>query len=103
MKTNNMHNIWYSIFTVSPSDYKTWLPAMAQVQKNMESDPKAAFYAVANSQQGQVALFYAEPASSPASLAPLTSLKPLQTLAPPTNGTVYGLAQLMSAPGPDIV
>jgi len=103
MLTNSMHNIWYTLFTLNPSDYKTWLPAMAQAQQNMETDPKAAFYAVANSQQVEVALFYAQPTNNPAALAPLTALTPLQVLAPPTNGTVYGLAQLMSAPEPDLV
>lgn len=103
MRTNNFTNVWYNIVNLDPTDYKTWLPALAQIQKNMETDSKAAFYALTSSTEVQVILVYAEHANNPAALAPIASLTPMQILTPPTNGTVYGLTQLLSAPESDNV
>lgn len=101
MLTSQTHNIWYTIFTVNPSDYKTFMPAIAKAQQNMESDKKAGIYVTAAASEVEIALFYASPADNPAALQPLLSLPKNQTLVPPTNGTVYKLAQAMSSPEPD--
>jgi hypothetical protein len=103
MKTSPIHNIWYTLFTFDPKDYEKFMPALAQVQANMEKDPKANVYFLATAQETECALFYAEPTGSkPDAFAPLLNLTPLEVIAPPTNGTVYGLAQAMSPPEPDL-
>ncbi|KAL6706116.1 hypothetical protein ACN47E_006032 [Coniothyrium glycines] len=103
MKTSPIHNIWFSLFTFDPKDYEKFMPALAQVQANMEKDPNANVYFLASSREVECALFYAKPAGSkPDAFAPLLNLTPLEVIAPPTNGTVYGLAQAMSPPEPDL-
>lgn len=103
MRTSDTHNIWYSIVAYSPSDYEKVMPALAEVQANMEKDPKANVYMLASKSSIIVAFFYAEPADSPAAFAPLLNLKTMAVSVPPTNGTVYKLAVGMSTPEPAIV
>ncbi|KAH7371499.1 hypothetical protein BKA66DRAFT_590837 [Pyrenochaeta sp. MPI-SDFR-AT-0127] len=98
MKTSPVHNIWYTLFSLDPKDYAKFMPALTQVQANMEKDPKANVYMLASKNEVEVALFYAEPASRPDAFAPLLDLTPLEVPVPPTNGTVYKLAQTMSPP-----
>jgi FAD/FMN-containing dehydrogenase len=97
-KTSPIHNIWYSLRSFDPSDYERFMPALAQVQANMEQDPKANVYFFATAKEVECALFYAEPGNErPDIFAPLLDL-PAEVAVPPTNGTVYGLAQAMSPP-----
>ncbi|KAF1849794.1 FAD-binding domain-containing protein [Cucurbitaria berberidis CBS 394.84] len=104
MRTSPVHNIWYTLFTLDPKDYAKFMPALAQVQANMEKDPKANVYMLAAKNEVEVALFYAEPASAkPDAFAPLLNITPLETPVPPTNGTVYKLAQIMSPPENSVV
>ena len=98
MQVSAIHNIWYTSFTLNATDYEKFMPALAQVQANMETDLKANVYFGASPRAASVALMYAEPAGRPAAFAPLLDLKPLGVRIPPTNGTVYSLAQAMSPP-----
>lgn len=102
MRTSAIHDIWYTLFTLDPKDYTAFMPALAQVQANMEKDPKANIYMLASNSAVEIALFYAEQpagaANPPAAFAPMLAIPPLKVLVPPTNGTVYKLAQAMSPP-----
>ncbi|OAL47125.1 FAD-binding domain-containing protein [Pyrenochaeta sp. DS3sAY3a] len=102
MRTSPVHDIWYTLFSFDPKDYTKFMPALAQVQANMEKDPKANVYMLASAGEVEVACFYAEPATRPAAFAPLLDLAPLEVPVPPTNGTVYKLAQTMSPPEPAV-
>ena len=103
MRTSEVHDIWYSIVAYEPKDYEKVMLALAEVQANMEKDPKANVYMLASKSKIIVAFFYAEPADSPDAFAPLLSLNTMAVSVPPTNGTVYKLAVGMSTPEPAIV
>ena len=96
--TSKVHNIWYSIVNYSSSDYEAFDLAMSQVQQNMQSDSKANAYVTASITQISVVFAYAEPIDSPAVFTPFKALTPLDVQVPPTNGTIYSLAQIMSTP-----
>ncbi|KAJ4365087.1 hypothetical protein N0V83_008704 [Neocucurbitaria cava] len=99
MRTSAIHAIWYTLFTLDPQTYTTFMSALAQVQANMEKDPKANIYMLASKNTVELALFYAEPTGAkPDAFAPMLAIPPLKVLVPPTNGTVYKLAQAMSPP-----
>lgn len=102
MLTQPLHDIWYTLFTLNPTDYKIFFPALAQTQANMESDTKASVYMTVSAGEVEVALIYGSPADEPAAFQPMLALKQNQTIVPPTNGTVYKLAQAMSVPEPDV-
>ena len=103
MRTSPIHNIWYTIVAYNPKDYEKVMPAFAEVQANMEKDPKANVYMLASKSKITVAFFYAESAVQPDAFSPLLSMTPMVVPVPPTNGTVYKLAQGMSVPDPDVV
>jgi hypothetical protein len=97
-QTSPIRDIWYSLRSFDPIDYEKFMPALAQVQANMERDPKANVYFFATAREVECALFYAEPANErPDIFAPLLDIT-AEVAVPPTNGTVYGLAQAMSPP-----
>lgn len=99
MRVSAIHNIWYTSFTLNASNYEQFMPALAQVQANMETDLKANVYFGASPGAASVALMYAEPAGvKPDVFAPLLNLPPLQVRIPPTNGSLYSLVQAMSSP-----
>lgn len=99
LKVSPIHNIWYTQFSLNATGYETFMPALAQVHANMETDLKANVYFGASPQGASVTLIYAEPTGDkPAAFAPLLNIKPLAVRTPPTNGTVYSLIKLMSSP-----
>lgn len=80
------------------------MPAIIEIQKSMETDPKANIEVLASAKEFQIALVYAEPApAKPKIFAPILDIPPSFVVAPPTNGTVLELMTGMSSPKDPLV
>ena len=100
-----VHDIWYHVFGLDFKNYKEFLTALVQVQKNLATDNKSSFNIIVGGGLWRVALTYQGKSSGlPAAFKPLEPFLPPknQSAAGPTNGTVYSLGQAISPPEPAI-
>ncbi|KAL6711454.1 hypothetical protein ACN47E_004388 [Coniothyrium glycines] len=104
LRTSQVRNVWYTLYLLEPSNYIKYMHAIDQIHVGMEKDPKANIEILASAQGFQVALWYAEHATTPSIFAPLLEFLPgAQVVAPPTNGTIFEIMQAMSSTKPPMV
>lgn len=103
--TSTLHDMWFTFYDLNVTTYRELLPAIVQIQKNIESDNKASFIAIASGDVWHMALMYGEwSAGTPAPFKPLEKLAPIQNefFIPGTNGTLFQFNEFISPPDPVI-
>lgn len=101
LTTTQPRNLWYRNVIYNAADAATVLPALAQVQINMESDPKAGIQMTCSPETFTVAFVYGEHANNPAVFAPFNTITPASERTPPTNGTTLQFIGLQTPPQPE--
>ncbi|KAI1468197.1 FAD-binding domain-containing protein [Daldinia caldariorum] len=99
--TKMPRNLWYRNAIYAASDAKAVFQALAEVQNNMEEDPKAGIQMTCSPDGFTVAFVYGEPTNDPAVFAPFSKLVPTSERTPPINGTTLEFIQLQSPPQPE--
>lgn len=93
-------NIWYRSALYGASDPAGILGAFAQVQLNMEADPKAGIQMTCTPAGFTVTFVYSEYTSQPAVFAPFDRFVPISESTTATNGTTLQFIELQSPPQP---
>lgn len=91
----------FTIRLYNPSDFANINAATVAVQEAMEKDPKLNLFTNYNKQFVAVIMIYADtPADLPQAFEPFDKLEShLNTVVPPTDGTVFTLVQTLSTMG----
>lgn len=92
-----LREIWYAEYLYSPDKAPELLDSMAQWQKEGASDLLSSVVFAIGLDVAILLLTYGAAADNPAAFAPFYKIESIQTVAPPTNGTLRSLYDLMEA------